>query len=286
MRLLVGFLFCFYFVFAGLQDKFETKIISIDKEANTITFDAKDLDIGESGFVIATLSDYSSIIAQAEVIGCCQDGKAIAKLKSFDALKQIYLPKPNIQPKEGDKVVFRSLNKKAFLVAPNLDFYDKIKKEYQDVDFLSSDLLLGYLFSYGEYDPSKLFFRDVCNAYSVGLVYIVNKNALDIVDCQSFKILDSKALDTSNVEEIQVPFYSRIDEVKSGTLFSFLQSKKAQYYFAYYTNLLHPNIPYQPLMLEEKQKIEKKKLQEKMQQEALKKQEEQKKAQEKAKNAK
>lgn len=286
MKLLIGFLFSFYFLFAGLQDKFETKIISIDKEANTITFDATDLNIGENGFVIANLTDYAGIIAQAEVINCCEDNKAVAKLKSFDALKQIYLPKPNIQIKEGDKVIFRSLNKKAFLVAPNLDFYDKIKKEYQDVDFLSSDLLLGYLFSYGEYDPSKLFFRDACNAYSAGLVYIVNKDALDIVDCQSFKILDSKALDTSNVEETQVPFYSRIEEVKSGTLFSFLQSKKAQYYFAYYTNLLHPNVAYQPLMLEEKQKIEKKKLQEKMQQEALKKQEEQKKAQEKVKNAK
>lgn len=281
MRILFSFLFVFGCLFAGLQDRFEAEILSIDTKENTIAFNAKDLKVGESGIIVTKLTDYAGIIAQVEVIKCCQDNKAIAQIKPFEALKQIYLPNPNIKPKVGDSVIFRSFNNKAFLVSPDINFYEKIKEEYKDFNFLSSDLLLGYLFSYGEFDPSKLFFKKACNAYSAGLLFVVNKDALDILDCQSFKILDSKKLDTSGVEEPHIPFYSRVDEIKSGTLFSFLQSKKAKYYFAYYTNLLHPNIPYQPIMLEEKQKIDRKKLEELKIKEAKKQEEKKRKEEEK-----
>lgn len=249
-------------LFAGLHDRFESKILSFDKGNQTITFEAKDLLVGESGWVVSSFSDYSGIIAQAEVIECCEDGKAIANIKEFDTLRQVYLPNPTNDPKEGDIVVFRGVNHKAFLVAPNLELYDKIKEDYKEVNFVSSDLLLGYLFSYGGYDPTRLFFREACSAYGVGLVYIINENALDVLDCQSFKILDSKEMDTSEVEDISVPFYSRIEEVNTGTLFSFLQSKKAKFYFAYYTNLLHPEVPYPPLMEREKALMERKKQEE------------------------
>ena len=249
-------------LFAGLHDRFESKILSFDKGNQTITFEAKDLLVGESGWVVASFSDYSGIIAQAEVIECCEDGKAIANIKEFDTLRQVYLPNPTNDPKEGDIVVFRGVNHKAFLVAPNLELYDKIKEDYKEVNFVSSDLLLGYLFSYGGYDPTRLFFREACSAYGVGLVYIINENALDVLDCQSFKILDSKEMDTSEVEDISVPFYSRIEEVNTGTLFSFLQPKKAKFYFAYYTNLLHPEVPYPPLMEREKALMERKKQEE------------------------
>ena len=249
-------------LFAGLHDRFESKILSFDKGNQTITFEAKDLLVGESGWVVSSFSDYSGIIAQAEVIECCEDGKAIANIKEFDTLRQVYLPNPTNDPKEGDIVVFRGVNHKAFLVAPNLELYDKIKEDYKEVNFVSSDLLLGYLFSYGGYDPTRLFFREACSAYGVGLVYIINENALDVLDCQSFKILDSKEMDTGEVEDISVPFYSRIEEVNTGTLFSFLQSKKAKFYFAYYTNLLHPEVPYPPLMEREKALMERKKQEE------------------------
>lgn len=262
MRLIIMLACLMSALFAGLHDRFESKILSFDKGNQTITFEAKDLLVGESGWVVASFSDYSGIIAQAEVIECCEDGKAVASIKSFDTLRQVYLPNPTNDPKEGDIVVFRGVNHKAFLVAPNLELYDKIKEDYKEVNFVSSDLLLGYLFSYGGYDPTRLFFREACSAYGVGLVYIINENALDVLDCQSFKILDSKEMDTSEVEDISVPFYSRIEEVNTGTLFSFLQPKKAKFYFAYYTNLLHPEVPYPPLMEREKALMERKKQEE------------------------
>ena len=262
MRLIIMLACLMSALFAGLHDRFESKILSFDKGNQTITFEAKDLLVGESGWVVSSFSDYSGIIAQAEVIECCEDGKAIANIKEFDTLRQVYLPNPTNDPKEGDIVVFRGVNHKAFLVAPNLELYDKIKEDYKEVNFVSSDLLLGYLFSYGGYDPTRLFFREACSAYGVGLVYIINENALDVLDCQSFKILDSKEMDTGEVEDISVPFYSRIEEVNTGTLFSFLQPKKAKFYFAYYTNLLHPEVPYPPLMEREKALMERKKQEE------------------------
>ncbi len=264
MKIFIALVFCFlHAMAANLQDSLESKVLSFDKNTQTLSFHASNLLVGESGWVVANFSDYSGIVAQVEVIACCKDNLATAKIKGFGTLEQRYLPKPTNLPKEGDKLVFRKLNHRAFLITPNLEFYEQIKSKYQDVTFLSPDLLLGYLFSYGDFDPTKVFFRDACNAYGAGLLYIVNENALEILDCQSFKILDSKKMDTSKVDTIHTPFYSRIKEVKTGTLFGFLQSQKARYYFAYYTNLLHPEISYQPLMLKQKQMMEQKQKEEK-----------------------
>lgn len=256
MRNLFLIVFVFFgWSFASLQDELILDIKDVDLGKNQVTFEAKDLQVGESGWIKVDLEDYTGIIKQLVVVAI--DGeKAIGKFRDFDALTQKYLPKPTNKPKVGDKVVFRTLNTKAFLITPTLETYEQIKNSHKEVEFLNSDLLMGFLLAYGGYDPTKEFFKKACDTYAVGLLYVVNENAMDILDCQSLVSLKTQAMDTTAIKEAKVPFYSRIDEIKTGTLFSFLASKKSKYYFPYFTNLAHPEKDYQTMMVKERREID------------------------------
>ena len=255
MKKFLFYILLFKVAFASLQDIVETKITAVNPSNQTIEFESKDLKVGETGWIYANVTDYGGILSLAEIVKINQN-KAIAKIKQYDALKQIYLPNPTLKPKIGDKVIFRKLNKHAFLIAPTLELYDQIKTSHQEVEFLSSDLLLGYLYAYGGYDPTKEFLRSACNIYAAGLIYVVAQNELAILDCQSIKILSSEKLDTSSAKEPIIPFYSRIEPVKTGTLFSIFANKKSKYYFSYFTSLVHPEISYQVLLQKERPLVE------------------------------
>lgn len=275
-RIFVFVFIIFSLAFASLQDPVEVKIKTVNKTAQTITFDAKDLIVGEVGWIYITTTDYATIIYQAQIIKI-QDSIATAVIQPYSALKQIYLPNPTNQPKVGDSVIFRKLNSRAFLITPTLELYEQIKDKHKEVTLMSSDLLLGYLYAYGNYDPTPSFLKNACDVYAVGLLYVVATKELAILDCQSLKILKSYSLDTSGIKDVVSPFYSRIKPVTTGTLFSTLASKKSKYYFSYYTSLIHPNLSYQKLLLTEKPIVDaaenSKKMAEKKEKERLKEEE-------------
>ncbi|MCE3039632.1 plasminogen-binding N-terminal domain-containing protein [Helicobacter anatolicus] len=255
MRFLFLGIVALTFLFANLQKEVSIEITKVDLGKNQVEFAAGDLRIGESGWIKVDFHNYTGIIKQVVVIAIDKKN-AIGKMVDFDTLKQKYLPRPTNKVKVGDKVYFRTLNTKAFLVAPDLESYEKVKNTHKEVEFLSPDLLMGFLLAYGGYDPTKEFFKKACGSYAVGLLYVVNENALDILDCQSTISLKTEDFDTSGIKEPKTPFYSRIDEIKTGTLFSFMQSKKAKYYFPYFTNFAHPERDYQTMMVKEKREID------------------------------
>lgn len=220
-----------------INESISINIEKIDTKSKTATFPAYDLEIGESGFVLSKLKDYSLISASLE-IKSIENGVATARIYPFNSMKQIYLPTPRTKPKAGDMAVFRNLNDKAFLIAPNSLVYEKIKSENKDIDFMSSDLLMGYLSDYGGFDPKPKFFQKVCSAYSVGLLYIVGTNQINVLDCQSLISLKSIPFDTSKVQKTIAPFFSRLQDVKTGSLASLFYSKKSKNYFEYYDRLI------------------------------------------------
>lgn len=236
----------------GLQNLVvESNIDSVDEKKKTIEFIASGLKLGEVGYIYKSTTDYQFIIYQAEVLSI-KDQKVTAKIIPYDTLKQPYLPSPSNYPSSGDKVIFHRLDKKAFLIAPTMELYNSIKENHKEVDFLSSDLLLGYLYAYGGNDPTPNFLKEACNVYMVGLLYIVSKNELSILDCQSLKKIQSYELDTSAAINPITPFYSRIEPVTTGTLFSVFAKKRSRYYFSYFTNMVNPEISYKSLLSEEK----------------------------------
>ncbi|PAF52806.1 plasminogen-binding N-terminal domain-containing protein [Helicobacter sp. 13S00477-4] len=223
-----------------LNEPLRVNIQEVNKDKKTISFPAYDLKVGESGFVLVKLADYSAISAKLQIISI-DNGVAVAEFSPFDRMKQKYLPTPRLEPKVGDMAVFRDLNNKAFLIAPDSTTYEKIKSQIKDTTFMSSDLLMGYLNDYGGFDPKPKFLRKACEVYSVGLLYVVASNGINVLDCETLATLDTFAFDTSKVSKTSAPFFSRLEEVKTGSLASLFYSKKSKQYFQYYDALVQNN---------------------------------------------
>lgn len=167
-----------------------------------------------------------------------QSAKAIARINPINVLGQKYLPSPTNKPVAGDEVHFGTLNSLAFIIAPTLETYDSIRASYPSMQFLNSDLMVGYLFDKSKFDPKPKVLNNACAVYSVGLLFLVTKDKLSVLDCQSLVELDSVAFDTSAVEQSVAPFFSRVQYASSGSLDSALKRKKSKQYFEYYNELL------------------------------------------------
>ncbi|WP_205426684.1 plasminogen-binding N-terminal domain-containing protein [Helicobacter suis] len=216
------------------SEPLKINIDSVDKVRKIVRFQAYDLKVGESGYILAKLTDYSVIVANVEVFSI-QDGVALGKYGPFNVMKQPHLPTPRMTPKQGNLAIFREFNNQAFLIAPDLHTYEKVKDSYPDTNFISSDLLMTFL---NGFDPTVRVVRKACDIYSVGLLFVVSTNRLSILDCQSFAILESSPLDTSRVGRTYTPFFSRVEGIDRGTLGKLFAGGRATHYFAYYDALL------------------------------------------------
>ncbi|WP_367971968.1 plasminogen-binding N-terminal domain-containing protein, partial [Helicobacter acinonychis] len=219
---------------ASWQEPLRVSVDFVDLPRKIIRFPAHDLKVGEFGFVVTKLSDYEVINSEVIIIAV-ENGVATARFKAFDSMKQSHLPTPRIIAKKGDLVYFRQFNNQAFLIAPNDTIYEQIKAANADINFISSDLLVTFL---NGFDPKMTNLRKACNIYSVGVIYLVTTNTLNILNCESFEILEKRALDTSGVTKTSTPFFSRVEGIDAGTLGKLFSGSKSRNYFAYYDALV------------------------------------------------
>ncbi|MGX2972990.1 plasminogen-binding N-terminal domain-containing protein [Helicobacter sp. T3_23-1059] len=246
-----------------LQKTTKATISAIDEKNNIIEFVANGRRVGESGFVWHTYDEnYAGIIASATIIEIessdiesseakSNGGKsspndnnnskeviARAKISPATLLEQRYLPSPTNKPEVGDEVHFGTLNTQAFIIAPTLETYDEIRASYPSMQFLNSDLMVGYLFDRSKFDPKPKVISKSCAVYSVGLLFLVTRDRLSVLDCESLVVLDSTDFDTSGVGQSVAPFFSRVQYAASGSLDSTLRRKHSKQYFEYYEGLL------------------------------------------------
>ncbi|STQ86349.1 plasminogen-binding protein pgbA [Helicobacter muridarum] len=201
------------------------------------TFPAKNLKVGEVGIIIRDLESYRVVVADVEIISIDGD-LARAKVVPFSQLKQPYLPTPKLTAQQGDKIIFRSYNDKAFLIAPDEMTYNLVKEKYQFVNFISSDLLMGFLNSRGKHDPTKKTLVAACNEYAVGMVFIVGSDTLAAFGCQNLSLIHESDIVTSGVSP-QTPFYTRVNFEGGGSLTYLFASKKSRKnYFSYYDSII------------------------------------------------
>ncbi|WQT01215.1 plasminogen-binding N-terminal domain-containing protein [Helicobacter pylori] len=236
LRLLIGLLLVGFASLqsASWQEPLRVSVDFVDLPRKIIRFPAHDLKVGEFGFVMSKLSDYEVINSEVIIIAV-ENGVATAKFRAFDSMKQSHLPTPRIVAKKGDLIYFRQFNNQAFLIAPNDVLYEQIKATNTDINFISSDLLVTFL---NGFDPKMTNLRKACNIYSVGVIYIVTTNTLNILNCESFEILEKRALDTSGVAKTSTPFFSRVEGIDAGTLGKLFSGSKSKNYFAYYDALV------------------------------------------------
>ncbi|MBH0286250.1 plasminogen-binding N-terminal domain-containing protein [Helicobacter pylori] len=236
LRLLIGLLLMSFISLqsASWQEPLRVSIEFVDLPKKIIRFPAHDLQVGEFGFVVTKLSDYEIINSEVVIIAV-ENSVATAKFRAFESMKQSHLPTPRMVAKKGDLVYFRQFNNQAFLIAPNDELYEQIRATNTDINFISSDLLVTFL---NGFDPKIANLRKACNVYSVGVIYIVTTNTLNILSCESFEILEKRELDTSGVTKTSTPFFSRVEGIDAGTLGKLFSGNQSKNYFAYYDALV------------------------------------------------
>ena len=228
----------------GLNNPLKVTIQKID--SNVIELPAMDLKVGETGIVNHYFGDnYQGIIGLIEIIRI-DSGVAYAKLMDRGILMQKHLPNPTAKITQGDEVYFRLLNNQAFIIAPDLKTYEKVQSQNSDMTFLNSDLMMGYLMDKSGFDPKPKFFNQVCEIYNVGLLYVITQNRLNIADCQSLIVLESKEFDTTEVKETSSPFFSRVLYTSSGSLDSSIKKRRSRDYFEYYGRFIQEGRNFKP----------------------------------------
>lgn len=205
---------------------------------NEIKIPSMDLQVGDSGIISREVNNNEFIIAEAQ-ISDISDGVATVSVSEFSQMREKYLPKPKAQVAEGDKITFRILYDKALLIAPNQNVYQAISDRFNNIDFLHSDIFATFLAKEGENMPKIADFGTFCKKFDLGLVFIAGRENLDILNCQSFKVLDSKAFSVGDLSA-NAPFFTRIS---NETIKEIFNEKKFEPYFAYFDNLIKSQNP-------------------------------------------
>ncbi len=268
LRLLIGLLLMSFISLqsASWQEPLRVSIEFVDLPKKIIRFPAHDLQVGEFGFVVTKLSDYEIVNSEVVIIAV-ENGVATAKFKAFESMKQSHLPTPRMVARKGDLVYFRQFNNQAFLIAPNDELYEQIRATNTDINFISSDLLVTFL---NGFDPKIANLRKACNVYSVGVIYIVTTNTLNILSCESFEILEKRELDTSGVTKTSTPFFSRVEGIDAGTLGKLFSGSQSKNYFAYYDALVKKEKRKEVRIKKQEERIDSRETKREIKQEAIK----------------
>ncbi|GAA9613871.1 plasminogen-binding protein PgbA [Helicobacter pylori] len=267
LRLLIGLLLSFISLqSASWQEPLRVSIEFVDLPKKIIRFPAHDLQVGEFGFVVTKLSDYEIVNSEVVIIAV-ENGVATAKFRAFESMKQSHLPTPRMVARKGDLIYFRQFNNRAFLIAPNDEIYEQIRATNTDINFISSDLLVTFL---NGFDPKIANLRKACNVYSVGVIYIVTTNTLNILSCESFEILEKRELDTSGVTKTSTPFFSRVEGIDAGTLGKLFSGSQSKNYFAYYDALVKKEKRKEVRIKKQEEKVDAREIKREIKQEAIK----------------
>ncbi len=268
LRLLIGLLLMSFISLqsASWQEPLRVSIEFVDLPKKIIRFPAHDLQVGEFGFVVTKLSDYEIVNSEVVIIAI-ENGVATAKFRAFESMKQTHLPTPRMVARKGDLVYFRQFNNQAFLIAPNDEIYEQIRATNTDINFISSDLLVTFL---NGFDPKIANLRKACNVYSVGVIYIVTTNTLNILSCESFEILEKRELDTSGVTKTSTPFFSRVEGIDAGTLGKLFSGSQSKNYFAYYDALVKKEKRKEVRIKKQEEKVDAREIKREIKQEAIK----------------
>ncbi len=183
------------------------KINEIEKNREFGKISAKNLEIGETGFVIKQLANNNKIvIAYGEFLG----GDRVHFLK-FDALRQENLPKGKWLPEVGDIIEFKNNSNRALIIADSFEKYLQIEKKF-DRDWIHPDLFATVLTINGHQSPLLSDFIEFCEENSVGRIFFGFKNKIVETECLSMREIKNYSF-SGRIGELQKPFYSRIEKI-------------------------------------------------------------------------
>ena len=211
-----------------------TKLTQIN--ANQATIQIGNLAIGQSGIIINENNSKKAVIICFATVINSNEKESTLKFNFKEIIQQDAIPKTNRQPKVGDKFILNHLYQNSMIIAPNFKTNDDIKKLYGEWNFLDSDLFAAYLKINNTPAPKKKDILEFAHKNELGTILFAFDNKLFIVDTVSF--LPIKNIDfTIDDNTTHSPFYTNVDEIKTGT-FSFFEEESIGDYNKYYKKLL------------------------------------------------
>ena len=193
-----------------------------------------DIIVGSSGIVMHSLSNGDSSIVARIVVTEKEGTFAKVRFEMYDGTKQKALPLPKILPQKNDKVILNYLYSRSLIVVPNGEIYNQVVNAFPNITFIHPDITGAHLLFDNKPNPSRDDFRKMCSNNATGLIFIALNEESYFADCGSFMPL--KKFQTGKVASYQVPFYTRVGDIKE-MVFDFKNSP-IRNYNAHYRYLL------------------------------------------------
>ncbi len=215
----------FMLMAAELPQSVETSIASVDKQGQvTLT---NSVPSGMSGIVVHSYgSDFSAI-----TYSIVSSGNQKATVTSYNLLDHNNLPSIKSPVQKGDKVIFGNFYHNALLIAPNKKVYDQLTNSI-DRSWIHPDTYAMYLISKEEKHISLSNMKKFATENQIGLIAIVDKDKLMILDPISGKYLTQQALNVANAKAMS-PFYARFEQITD----SFWGDEEKQNFDEYYRGI-------------------------------------------------
>jgi len=205
---------------------------------NKTTINLGNLIVGQSGVVVHIYNnDKRLIVANAEVIESNSNTSTVLFTK-FDDLKQDAIPTSNRSVETNDILVLNYLYTSSLLITPTQETFQIVRSNFKYNNFLHSDVFAAKLKVDNQPYPKKEEIQKFAIEQNLGTIFFVVNQHVYVVDTKTFKVLTTYKLDYKN-ENLQVPFYTRVEDIKSSPLtFNLFSNDKNLSYEEYYKNIL------------------------------------------------
>ncbi|HIC43145.1 MAG TPA: hypothetical protein EYO73_02275 [Sulfurimonas sp.] len=241
MRFILLLSFFTYSLFALISEPLHSKVTSVNLEEQTLSIHfIEGARVGMYGAIVKNLGESHSIALKWIEITSIEGDSIKAKMIPILALEQSALPSGTWVAEEGDHAVIGYNYHRALLIAPNPSIYKKVTGYHTNKQWIHPDIFTTVLSSHGHPSPLVEDFFHMCRSNNIGSVSLVFDKSIISIDCQSFKIIENKAI-SLKTNEIQVPFYTRISNIQANWFGE--GNDEIQDYHMYYVNLLAQNNP-------------------------------------------
>lgn len=180
---------------------------------------------GMSGIIIHNYGNELEAITGRVI----QESDGTVTLKKKEIVHHDKLPTIKTAIAPGDRVVGGYLYDNVLLIAPDADTYTRITSQYSK-NWIHPDLLALFLSKEDEALPTKEILAKFSDAYHVGLVCIVKKGKMVLLDPVSGAHVAERAMSVLP-QKGKYPFYMRLDGIKTGW-FGNSVSEEGDYYKA------------------------------------------------------
>ncbi len=209
-----------------LPKSIASTIQSTDKSGTTATVSTAILK-GMSGIVI---HNYGNGLSAITHVAIGQGGERVS-IENYTALAHETLPNIKSAVQKGDRVVFGNFYNNLLVIAPNEQTYSQITKGMEK-NWIHPDLFAMYLISNKESQLSLENIKKFSQDNQVGLVLIVGKNSLRVLDPISKHYLSEEQFSPLS-ETTHAPFYARFGQISN----NFFGSESKQEFPHYYKGI-------------------------------------------------